>query len=114
MSDERTDKMVTAGVAGADNYKIQTAEALEEAARELRNTDLSATGEDFKKILKDVEARVSQFKTEVSEEYERIEKDYQKNVEPIEQVISEHPLPAVLIATGIGVLVGLLIFKSRD
>ncbi len=114
MSNETADKMVNVGVARADSYKIQTAEALEEAARKLRSTDVSAKGEDFRHILNDVESRVSQIKTEVSAGYDRIEADYHKKVEPVENIIIEHPIPAVLIAAGIGVLIGMLIFKSRD
>ena len=114
MSNETTDKMVTMGVASADSYKIQTAEALEEAARKLRSADVSVKGEDVRHILSDVESRVNQLKTEVSAGYERMEADYHKKVEPVEHIIIEHPIPAVLIAAGIGVLIGMLIFKSRD
>ena len=56
------DRMVDAGVAGADQMKIQTAEALENAARRLRDTDVASRGEEVKEILHDVEFRVSQFK----------------------------------------------------
>ena len=114
MSNETADKMVTMGVASADSYKIQTAEALEEAARRLRSADVSAKGEDVRHILNDVESRVNRLKTEVSAGYERIEADYHKKVEPVEHIIIDHPIPAVLIAAGIGVLIGMLIFKSRD
>ena len=106
--------MVSVGVASADSYKIQTAEALEEAARKLRSVDVSEKGEDVRHILSDVESRVNQLKAEVSAGYERIEADYHKKVEPVENIIIEHPIPAVLIAAGIGVLIGMLIFKSRD
>lgn len=114
MSNETADKMVTMGVASADSYKIQTAEALEEAARRLRSADVSAKGEDVRNILNDVESRVNRLKTEVSAGYEKIEADYHKKVEPVEHIIIDHPIPAVLIAAGIGVLIGMLIFKSRD
>lgn len=114
MSNETADKMVTAGIARADSYKIQTAEALEEAARKLRNADVSAKGDDVRNILSNVETRVNQLKTEVGEGYARVEADYHKRVEPVEHIIIDHPIPAVLIAAGIGVLIGMLIFKSRD
>ncbi|MEI7858111.1 MAG: hypothetical protein WCH85_11515 [Methanomicrobiales archaeon] len=114
MSTETADKMVTLGVARADSYKIQTAEALEEAARKLRNTDISVKNEDVRNILNNVETRVNQFKAEVSAGYGRVEADYHKKVEPVEHIIIEHPIPAVLIAAGFGVLIGMLIFKSRD
>jgi ElaB/YqjD/DUF883 family membrane-anchored ribosome-binding protein len=114
MSNETADTMVSMGVARADQYKIQTAEALEEAARKLRSADISAKGEDVRQILTDVESRVNQFKSDVSAGYEKIEADYHKKVEPVENIIIGHPIPAVLIAAGIGVLLGMLISKFRD
>ena len=114
MSNETADRMVNTGVASADHLKIQTAEALEEAARKLRSADVSAKGEDVKHILHDVEAKVSRFKSEVGAEYQRMEADYHKRVEPVEHIIIHHPIPSVLIAAGIGVLIGMLIFKARD
>ena len=114
MSNETADRMVNAGVAGADHLKIQTAEALEDAARKLRRADVSAKGEEAKHILHDVEDRVNQFKAEVGVEYHKIEAGYHQNVEPVENIIIDHPIPSVLIAAGIGVLIGMLLFKGRD
>jgi ElaB/YqjD/DUF883 family membrane-anchored ribosome-binding protein len=114
MSNETADRMVNAGVAGADHLKIQTAEALEDAARKLRRADVSAKGEEVKHILHNVEDRVNQFKAEVGVEYRKIEAGYHQNVEPVENIIIDHPIPSVLIAAGIGVLIGMLLFKGRD
>jgi ElaB/YqjD/DUF883 family membrane-anchored ribosome-binding protein len=114
MSDDNSDKGETAGVASSGWYKIQTAEVLEEAARRLRSAEVPVNEEDVRQILNEVESRVSRFKTEVGTGYERIETDYQKKIEPVEHIIIEHPIPSVLIAAGIGVLIGMLIFKSRD
>ena len=114
MSHETADMMVTEGVTRVDSYKIQTAEALEEAARRLRNADMSVKEEEVRNILSDVESRVNQFKTDVDASYHKVEADYHKTVEPVENIIIDHPIPAVLIAAGIGVLIGMLIFKSRD
>jgi ElaB/YqjD/DUF883 family membrane-anchored ribosome-binding protein len=114
MATNAGDRMVNAGVAGADHLKIQTAEALEDAARKLRKADVAAKGEEIKHILHDVEYRVNQFKAEVGAEYHKIDADYHKRVEPVEHVIIDHPIPAVLIAAGAGLLIGMLIFKSRD
>jgi len=114
MSDETADRMVNTGVAGVEHLKIQTAEALEEAARRLRSADVSAKGEDVKHILHDVEGRVNRFKAAVGAGYEKIDADYHKRVEPVETIIAQHPIPAVLIAAGVGVLIGMLIFKARD
>jgi len=114
MSNDAGDRMVNAGVAGADQLKIQTAEALEDAARKLRRTDVAARGEDVKDILHDVEYRVNQFKAEVSDKYNQVDTGYHQGVEPVENIILEHPLPSVLVAAGIGVLIGMLLFKTRD
>ena len=114
MSNEAAERMVNTGVAGADRLKIQTAEALEDAARKLRAADVSAKGDDVKHILQNVEDRVNQFKADVGAGYHKVEADYHKRVEPVEHVIIDHPIPAVLIAAGVGVLIGMLIFKSRD
>jgi ElaB/YqjD/DUF883 family membrane-anchored ribosome-binding protein len=106
--------MVDTGVASAEHLKLQTAEALEEAARKLRSADVSAKGEDVKHILHDVEGRVHRFKAAVGAGYEKIDADYHKRVEPVETIIAQHPVPSVLIAVGVGVLIGMLIFKARD
>ncbi len=42
------------------------------------------------------------------------EAGYHKAVEPVEAVIIDHPIPSVLVAAGLGVLLGMFIFKSRD
>jgi ElaB/YqjD/DUF883 family membrane-anchored ribosome-binding protein len=114
MANETTDRMVNSGVAGAEQLKIQTAEVLEDAARKLRRADLSEKGEDVKLILHDVEDRVNKFKAEVGVGYHKMEADYHKTVEPVEKIIIDHPIPSVLVAAGLGVLIGFLIFKARD
>jgi len=114
MSSEAAERMVNAGVAGADHLKIQTAEALEDAARKLRRTDVAAKGEDVKYILQDVEDRVNKFKAEVGAGYRSMEAGYHETVEPVENIIIDHPIPAVLVAAGAGLLIGMLIFKARD
>lgn len=111
---EKADEAVNSGAARADHLKIKAAEALEEAARKLRSADASAKSEDVKHILHDVETRVSRFKSDLSAEVEKIEAEYHEKVKPVETVIAEHPIPAVLIGIGLGVLIGALIFKSRD
>lgn len=108
------DSMVNAGVAGADRMKIQTAGALEDAARKLREANMASHGEDIKKILLDVEDRVNQFKEAAGVEYRKIEDSYNQTVEPVENIIMDHPIPAVLIATGMGVLLGMLLCRGRD
>jgi ElaB/YqjD/DUF883 family membrane-anchored ribosome-binding protein len=96
------------------DLKLQTAEALEEAARKLRIADVSARSEDVRKIMLDVEDRVNQFKADVGHGYHNMEDDFHRKAEPVEHIICDHPVPAVLVAAGIGVLIGMLLFKSRD
>lgn len=114
MSNDTSDNTGTHGVIHADSYKIQTAEALEAAARRLRSADISANSDDVKSLLNDVELRVRQIKTEVSDGVEKVEEAYHKKVEPVEHIIIDHPIPAVLVAAGIGVLIGMLLFRNRD
>jgi ElaB/YqjD/DUF883 family membrane-anchored ribosome-binding protein len=114
MSEDTVDRMVNRGVSGADHMKVQTAEALEEAARKLRSADFTAHAEDVRNILHDAEDRINQFKEEAGMKYQEIEAEYHKKVEPVETIISDHPIPAVLIAMGVGFLFGMLICKSHD
>jgi ElaB/YqjD/DUF883 family membrane-anchored ribosome-binding protein len=114
MTEDAINRMVNKGFSGADHIKIETAEALEEAARKLRSADISTQREDVKHILHDAESRIHQFKREVGVKYHEMEADYHKQVEPVETIISEHPIPAALVAVGIGFLIGMLICKSRD
>lgn len=114
MAPSAGDRMVNAGVAGADHVKIQTAEAFEDAARRLRDTDMVSRGEDVKEILHDVESRVNTFRKECGAGYDRIEAGYHHRVEPVEHVIIDHPIPAILVAAGIGALIGMLICKARN
>ncbi len=94
--------------------KIQTAEALEQAARKLRSADIATHGEDVKHVLHDAEERIHQFKEEVGVKYHEMEAEYHKKVEPVETIISDHPIPAVMVALGVGFLFGMLISKSHD
>jgi ElaB/YqjD/DUF883 family membrane-anchored ribosome-binding protein len=97
--------MVDTTVAKADHVKVQTADALEEAARKLRESDISLKGDEVKAILGDVEARIDQLKAGV-----------EKKVEPVENFIVDHPFASVLIAVGVGFMVGSLVSRmnSRD
>jgi ElaB/YqjD/DUF883 family membrane-anchored ribosome-binding protein len=114
MTGDTVDRMVNKGVSGADHMKLQTAEVLEEAARKLRSVNMSTHGEDVKHILHDVESRMNQFKAEAGVKYHEWEADYHEKMEPVETMISDHPIPAVLIAISVGFLVGMLIGKSHD
>ncbi|MEI7433177.1 MAG: hypothetical protein WCJ93_02870 [Methanomicrobiales archaeon] len=111
---ETPDRMVNTGIAGADHLKIQTAEALEDAARKLRMSDVSARDEDVQRILQNVEDRVNQFKADIGTQYQNVEAGYHKTVEPVENLIIDHPIPSVLVAAGLGVILGMFIFKPRD
>jgi ElaB/YqjD/DUF883 family membrane-anchored ribosome-binding protein len=114
MADDTIDRMANKGFASADNLKLQTAEALEEAARKLRNAEMSVNNEDVKNILHGVQDKMDHFKEEIGAKYHEVEAEYQKKVEPVENIICEHPIPAVLVAVGFGFLFGMLISRSRD
>jgi ElaB/YqjD/DUF883 family membrane-anchored ribosome-binding protein len=114
MADDTIDRMANKGFAGADNLKLQTAEALEEAARKLRNAEMSVNSEDVKNILHGVQDKMDHFREEMGAKYHEVEAEYRKNVEPVENIICEHPIPAVLVAVGFGFLFGMLISRSRD
>jgi ElaB/YqjD/DUF883 family membrane-anchored ribosome-binding protein len=111
---ETADRVIDAGVAGADRVRLQAAEAMEEAARRLRSADVSAKGEDVRRILEDVEGRINRVREAVGAEYGRLDRGFHERVEPVEKMITEHPLPAVLIAAGVGALIGMLIARARD
>lgn len=99
---EKVEHIVDTTVAKAENVKVQTADALEEAARKLRETSLESRGQDVKAILSDIETRTMQLKAEVD-----------RKVEPVESFIVEHPLASVMIALGLGFVVGSLMTR-RD
>lgn len=100
--EEQVGKIVDTTVSKAVNVKVQTAEALEDAARKIRQADLEGRGEDVKAILHDLEVRTEHLKAEVD-----------KKVEPVETFIVEHPLASVMIAVGVGFIVGSLMTR-RD
>jgi len=107
------EKMIDSTIVKTDQMKVQTADALEQAARKLRNVNVSEQTDDVRKILQDVESRMNRFRDEAGIEFEKIEAAYHKKVEPVENIITEHPIPSVLIAAGIGVLLGALISRNR-
>jgi len=114
MASEKLDQMVDRGVSGADQMKLQTAEALEEAARKLRSKDLSVHGEEVKKILHDVEFRMDELREQAGAKFEEFETCYHEHMEPVETIISDHPIPAVLVAMGVGFLFGMLVSRAND
>ncbi len=106
--------IATSRGAGADAIKLRTADALEEAARKLRSTDLSVNTQDVQTILHGVEDQVGHFRDELGAKYHEMEAQYQQTVEPVENIICDHPIPAVLVAMGFGFLFGMLISRARD
>jgi ElaB/YqjD/DUF883 family membrane-anchored ribosome-binding protein len=114
MTADTIDRMVNKGFSGAEHIKIETAEALEEAAHKLRSADISKQRQDIKHILHDAEARIDEFKEEIGVKYHEMEADYHRRVKPVEIIIGDHPIPAVMLAMGIGFLFGMLICKVRD
>lgn len=99
---EKVEKMVDTTVAKADSFKVQTADVLEETARKLREADLSVKGDEVKAMLSDAEARISMLKADV-----------EKKVEPVETFIEDHPFTSVLIAIGVGFVIGSLVTSMR-
>jgi ElaB/YqjD/DUF883 family membrane-anchored ribosome-binding protein len=97
---ENVNRMLDTTVAKADHMKVQTADALEELARKLREADVSLKGDEVKAMLSDAEARIDQLKADV-----------EKKVEPVENFIVDHPLASVMIAAGVGFMVGSLISR---
>ncbi len=96
---------------GTDQIKLQTAEALEEAARKLRNAEISLNSEEVQNILHGVQDKMDQYREELGAKYHEMEMEYERQVEPIENIICEHPIPAVLVAIGFGFLFGMLISR---
>ena len=96
------EKMIDSTIVKTDQMKVQTADALEQAARKLRNVNVSDQTDDVRNILADVESRMNRFRDEAGIEFKKIEVEYHKKVEPVEHIIIDHPIPSVLIAAGIG------------
>ncbi|HUL62408.1 MAG TPA: hypothetical protein VLT35_05040 [Methanocella sp.] len=94
--------MVDTTVGKADSMKVQTADALAELARKLREADLSGKGDDIKAALTDAEARLNAMSKEIGEK-----------VEPAETFIIEHPFTSVLIAAGVGFMIGSMMSMMR-
>jgi ElaB/YqjD/DUF883 family membrane-anchored ribosome-binding protein len=97
-----------------NTVKNQTIEALEEAARKLRNADISLNNEDVQNILHGVQDKMDVYKEEIGAKYHEMEEEYYKQVEPVENIICDHPIPAVLVAMGVGFLFGMLMSRSHD
>lgn len=111
---EKVEKILEETSMKADQLKRQTADALEEAAKKLREAGLSPKAEDVKRIISDVQERVSRLGEEVGAEIQKVESEYHARAEPVEKIIATHPIPAVLVAAGLGFLLGALIFRCRD
>ncbi len=111
MSEDTIERMTDTGISGADHIRLQTIEALEEAARRLRRADITVNGGDVKNILHGVQDQMDHFKEEIGAKYHEVEAEYQKTMEPVENIICDHPIPAVMVALGIGFLFGMLISR---
>ena len=78
---------------GTDQIKLQTAEALEEAARKLRNAEISLNSEEVQNILHGAQDKMDQYREELGVKHREMEMEYERQVEPIENIICEHPIP---------------------
>ena len=113
MPEDTINRMADKGFSGADHLKNQTIEALEDAARKLRNADISVSREHVENILHGVQDQMDVYKEELGAKYHEMEEEYHRQVEPVENIICEHPIPAVMVALGIGFLFGMLVSR-RD
>jgi ElaB/YqjD/DUF883 family membrane-anchored ribosome-binding protein len=111
MSDDTINRMADKGFSDADHLKNQTIDALEEAARKLRNADISVSRENVENILHGVQDQMDVYKEEIGARYHEMEEEYHNRVEPVENIICDHPIPAVMVALGIGFLFGMLISR---
>ncbi len=95
------------------HLKTEAAGALEAIARTLRSADASPGEEEIARLLNDAEILITELKTAADAEVQKIESEYRGQVESVEQVIADHPLPSVLIAAGAGILMGMLLSGRR-
>lgn len=95
------------------DLKTETAGALEEIARTLRSADASFGEEEIARLLKDAETLITKLKTAADAGIKGIESEFRGPVESVEQAITDHPLPSVLIAAGAGILMGMLLSGRR-
>lgn len=111
MTENTIDRLAEKGISEADHLKNQTIDALEEAARKLRNADMSVSREHVQTILHNVQDQMDVYKEEIGAKYHEVEEKYHQQVEPVENIICEHPIPAVMVALGIGFLFGMLVSR---
>ncbi len=100
--EQHVERVVETTFGSAENVKTQTADALEEAARKLRELSISAKGEDIKAVLNETGVKIDKLKAEMGHK-----------VEPVEDFITEHPFMSIAIAAGAGILIGALLVR-RD
>lgn len=96
----RVDNIVDTTVETAENIKGSTADVLQEAAKKLREANLAGRGEDVKAVVSDLEDKAM-----------RLRSDVEKKIEPMEDFISTHPFMSVMIAVGVGYIVGTMITR---
>jgi ElaB/YqjD/DUF883 family membrane-anchored ribosome-binding protein len=100
--EQKVERVVDTTFGSAEKIKAQAADALDDAARKLREMSITAKGEDVKAVLKDTEAKISELKSQAG-----------RDVEPVEDFITEHPLVSIALAAGMGLLLGSLLTR-RD
>ena len=100
--EQHVERAVDTTFGSAEKVKVQTADALEEAARKLREMSMTAKGEDIKAVLNETGDRIDQLKSELGEK-----------VQPVQDFVTEHPFMSIAIAVGAGLLIGALVVR-RD
>jgi ElaB/YqjD/DUF883 family membrane-anchored ribosome-binding protein len=132
MTDHEEEKQVPDEI---EHLKNQAADALEEAVRRLRDTDIRIEGEELLKIVHDAEGKLRHLAPEklpdageIGEEIKKkiheaegalhkIAEDekimIEKEVKTVESFVADHPIAAIAIAAGSGFIVGLIAAKLR-
>ena len=95
----------------------ETRDSYEDVKSAAKNTFKTA-GVEGQKVMDEVKKTeskvVSDLKGEVKKagvKYNEMEAGFHKNMEMVETMITDHPIPAVLVALGVGVLAGMLLRK---
>ena len=100
--EQHVERAVDTTFGSAEKVKVQTADALEEAALKLREMSMTAKGEDIKSVLNETGDKIDQLKAEMGEK-----------VQPVQDFVTEHPFMSIAIAVGAGLLIGALVVR-RD
>lgn len=100
--EQNVESVMDTTLESAEKVKARAADALEEAARKLREMSITAKGEELKAALDEAGEKIEKLKAEVGH-----------RVEPVEGFIKEHPFMSIAIAAGAGALAGALLARRE-